>query len=70
MIRTATDRLLTFISPTLYRCGNVVPHCQGVIQSTACGEPNFEHVFEVVIVAEQTIFFDRPTRLDETFSTI
>ena len=69
-MRTAADRLFTFISPALYRCDHVVPHFQGVIQSTACGEPNFEYEFEVVIVAEQIIFFDRPIRLDETFSTM
>ena len=69
-MRTAADRLMTFISPALYRCDHVVPHYQCVIQATACEEPNFENVFEVVIVAEQSIFFDRPIRLDETFSTI
>ena len=68
-MRTAADRLLPFISPALYRCDRVVPHYQGVIQSTACEEPNFERVFEMVIDAEQIIFFDRPIRLDETFST-
>ena len=68
-MRTAADRLLT-ISPALYRCDHVEPHHQGVIQSTGCEQPNFEHVFEVVIVAEPIIFFDRPKRLDETFSTI
>ena len=61
-MRTAADRLLTFISPALYRCDHVVPHYQCVIQSTACEEPNFEHVFEVESVAEQIIFFDRPIR--------
>ena len=68
-LRTAADRLLTFISPALYRCDHVLPHCRGVIQSTECEEPNFEHVFEVVIVAVIIIFFDRPKRLDETIST-
>ena len=68
-MRTAADLLLTFVSPALYRCDHVVPHNEGVIQSTACEEPNFEHVFEVVIVAEKNIFFDRPKCLDETFST-
>ena len=58
-MRTAADRILTFISPALYRCDYVVPIYGGVIQSTACEEPNFEHVFEVVIVAAQIIFFDR-----------
>ena len=69
-MRTAADRLLTFISPALYPGDHVVPHCQGVIQDTACEAPNFEPVFEVVNVAAENIFFDRPTRLDETFSTI
>ena len=69
-MRTAADRLLSIISPALYLCEHVQPHSQGVNQSTACEEPNFEHVFEVVIVAEPTHFFDRPRRLDETFSTI
>ena len=68
-VRTAADRLLTIISPALYRCDHVVPQYEGVNQSTACEEPNFEHVFEVVIVAEQIIFFDRPRGLDKTFST-
>ena len=63
-MRSAADRLLTFISPARYRCGHVVPHYQGDIQATGCEEPNFEHVFEVVIVAELTIFFDRPVRKD------
>ena len=53
--------------PALY---HVAPLSQGVIQCTGCEKPNFEHVFEVVIDAEQIIFFDRPRRLDETFSTI
>ena len=69
-MRTAADRLLTFISPALYRCDHVVPHYQGIHQATGCEEPNFEHVFEVVIVAEQKTFFDRPIRHNETFSTI
>ena len=69
-MRTAADRLLTSISPALYLCDHVVPHDGGVIQSTACEEPNFEHVFEVVIVAEQSIFFHRPIRLGETITTI
>ena len=69
-MRIAADRLLTINCPALYRCDHVVPPYQGVIQSTACEEPNFEHVFEVVIVAAQTNFFDRPIRLDETFLTI
>ena len=69
-MRTAADRLLTIISSALYRCDHVEPYHQGVIQSSACEEPNFDHVFEVVIVAEKNIFFDRPRRLDETFSTI
>ena len=69
-MRTADDRLLTFISPALYLCDHVVPRFQVVIQSTACEEPNFEHVFEVVTVAKQINCFDRPRRLGETFSTI
>ena len=68
-MRTAADQLPTFISPALYRCGHVVPHYQCVIQATVCEEPNFEHVFEVVSVAVQSIFFDRPRREYETFST-
>ena len=55
-MRTAADRLLTFISPALHRCDHVLPHYQGVIRSTECEEPNLEHVFEVVIVAEQISF--------------
>ena len=69
-MRTTADRLLTFLCPTLYQCDHVVPHYPGVIQSTGCEEPNFEHVFEAVIVAVQIIFFDRPICLDETLSTI
>ena len=69
-MRTAADRLLTLISRALYRCDHVVPHYQRVIQSTACEEPNFEHVYEVVIVAEPIIFVERPRRIDETLSTI
>ena len=68
-MRTAAYQSLTFICPALYLCDHVVPHPMGVIQSTGCEEPNFEHVFEVVNVAEQIIFFDRPRRLGETFST-
>ena len=68
-MRIAADRLLTINCPALYRCDHVVTHLLGVIQSTGCEEPNFEHVFEVVNVAEQIIFFDRPRRLGETFST-
>ena len=60
-------RSLTFVSPALYRCDHVVPHYLGVNQATAREEPNFEYVFEVVIDAEQIIFFDRPIRLVETF---
>ena len=39
-MRTAAERLLIFIIPALYRCDHVVPHSHGVIQSTACEEPN------------------------------
>ena len=68
-MRTAADRIITYISPKLYPCDQIEPRCLRVIRSTACEEPNFEHAFEVVIVAEQIIFFDRHRRLDETIST-
>ena len=66
-MRTAADRLLTFISPALYRCDHIEPNYQGVIQSTACEEPNFEHAFDVVIVAEQDIFSTDPDVLTRPF---
>ena len=66
-MRTAADRLVTFITPALYPSGHVVPHYQGVIQYTACEAPNLEPAFEVVNVAAEKKFFDRPRRLDETF---
>ena len=55
-MRAAANRLLPFTGPALYRCDHFVPHPQRVIQSTGCEEPNFEHVFEAVIVAELIIF--------------
>ena len=55
-MRTAADLLLTFISSALYRCDHVVPHYQGVIQSTACEEPNFELVCEVILLPNKLFF--------------